>query len=99
MAFVGVAQVLVLDDDHVSIADFFQGAKAQGGDTELSHNHTAATTTKKKKDFTTALNNTQLLKRTFISWDPALVNLRGVFTRNVPLSSSSNDLQILKRTE
>lgn len=49
MAFVGVAQVLVLDDDHVSIADFFQGAKAQGGDTELSHNHTAATTTKKKK--------------------------------------------------
>lgn len=49
MAFVGVAQVLVLNDDHVSIADFFQGAKAQGGDTELSHNHTAATTTKKKK--------------------------------------------------
>lgn len=49
MAFSGVAQVLVLCDDYVSITDFFQGTKAQGSDTELSHNHTATSTTKKKK--------------------------------------------------
>ncbi len=49
MAFVGVAQVLVFNDDYVSIADFFEGAKAQVADTELSHSHAAAPTTKKKK--------------------------------------------------
>lgn len=49
MAFFGVAQVLVLNDNHVSIADFLEGAKAQVVDIELSHNHTAATTSKKNK--------------------------------------------------
>lgn len=49
MLFVSVAQVLVLHDDHVSITDFFEGAKAQRGDTKLSHSHTAAATTKRKK--------------------------------------------------
>lgn len=91
MAFSGVAQVLVLCDDYVSITDFFQGMKAQGGDTELSHNHTATTTTKKRREEKKrpALNNTH----------PVVVNLWGVFIKNIPLSSSSNDLQILKRTE
>lgn len=42
MGFIGVAQVPVLNDDHISITDFFQGSKAQGGDGELSHNHAAA---------------------------------------------------------
>ena len=46
MAFIGVAQVLVLNDDHVSITDFFEGAKAQVVDTELGHNHAAATATR-----------------------------------------------------
>lgn len=50
MGFIGVAQVLVLNDDHISIADFFQGSKAQGGDTELSHNHAAAAAVKEKKE-------------------------------------------------
>lgn len=49
MFFVSVAQVLVLNNNHVSITDFFEGAKAQRGDTKLSHNHTAAATTKRKK--------------------------------------------------
>lgn len=109
MGFVGVAQVLVLNDDHISIADFFEGAKAQVANTKLSHNYAAAPTTKKKKvqqeekkkkkDFMAALNNTQLLTKKFISCDPAVVNPQGVFTRNIPFSSSSNDLQILERTE
>lgn len=89
VAIVGVAQVPVLNDDHVSIADFFEGPKAQVVDIKMSHNHAAATTTKekkkveqkekkkKRKDFMTALNNTQLLKNKFISWDPAVVNLWG----------------------
>lgn len=42
VAFVGVAQVLVLHDDHISVADLFEGAKAQGGDAELSHDQAAA---------------------------------------------------------
>lgn len=113
VVFVGVAQVLVLNDDHVAVADFFEGAEAQGGDTELNHNHAAATATKKKKGrtggreegkkgkgFMTALNNTQLLKKKFTSCEPVAVNLQGgVFTRNIPLRPSSNDLQIFKRTE
>lgn len=48
MAFTGVAQVLVLHDDHVSIADFFQGAKAQRCDTETRNHQTTATAAKKK---------------------------------------------------
>lgn len=48
MAFVGVAQVVVLNDDHVSIADFFEGTKAQVVDSELSYHQTTATTTKDK---------------------------------------------------
>lgn len=44
MAFLGVAQVGVLDDDHVSIADFFEGAKAQMFDAQLGDSHTAAAT-------------------------------------------------------
>lgn len=52
MGFIGVAQVLVLNDDHISIADFFQGPKAQGGDGELSHNHAAAAAVKKKTYWT-----------------------------------------------
>lgn len=47
VGFVGVAQVLVLNDDHISIADFFQGSKAQGGDGEMSHNHATAAAVKK----------------------------------------------------
>lgn len=52
MAFFGVAQILALNDDHISIADFFEGAKAQVVDPELSYNHAAATTTKEKKSGT-----------------------------------------------
>lgn len=73
MAFVGVAEVLVLHDEHISIANLFEGAKAQVADTELSHHHAAATATKgidatgreeekKGKDFITALNNTLNLR-------------------------------------
>lgn len=47
----------------------------------------------------TALNNTQLSKNKFVPRDSVIVNLQGVFTKNIPFSSSSNDLQILKRTE
>lgn len=39
VAFVGVAQVWVLGDGHVSVADFFQGAEAQGGDADICHNY------------------------------------------------------------
>lgn len=49
VVFVGVAQVLVLRDDHIPVADFLQRAKAQGGDAQLSHSQTADATTKKKK--------------------------------------------------
>lgn len=48
MAVFDVAQVLVFHDDHISIADFFEGAKAQVVDTELSYGQTVATTTKKE---------------------------------------------------
>lgn len=90
MLLVSVAKVLVLNDDHVSIADFFEGAKAQGADAELSHNHTAATTTKKEQAGTgreeekiaklflmTALNITQLLRKKFITCEPVVVKLWG----------------------
>lgn len=39
VAFVGVAQVWVLGDGHITVADFFQRAKAQGGDADVCHNH------------------------------------------------------------
>lgn len=49
MALVGVTQVLVLDDDHVSIADLFERAKPQVADAKLSYSHAADTTIKGKK--------------------------------------------------
>lgn len=49
MALIGVAQVLVPNNDHVSIADFFEGAKAQGLDIKLNDNHAAAPTITGKK--------------------------------------------------
>lgn len=110
MAFVSVAQVRVLHDDHISIADFSQGAEAQVADAELSHHQTAATTIKERKvqqekmkkkrhALITVLSNPQLSNNKSISCDSAVVNPQGVFTRNIPFSSSSNDLQILERTE
>lgn len=109
VALIGVAQVLVLNNNYISITNFSEGAKAQVLDIELNNNHTAATTIegkkveqeekKDRKDFMTALNNTQLTRNKFMPCDPVVVNLQGVFTRNIPLCSSSNDLQILKRTE
>lgn len=39
VAFVGVAQVWVLGDGHVSVADFFQRAEAQGGDADARYNY------------------------------------------------------------
>lgn len=39
VAFVGVAQIWVLGDGHVSVADFFQRAEAQGGDADAGHNY------------------------------------------------------------
>lgn len=50
VALVGVAEVLVLNDDHVSVTDFFERAEAQVVDPELSHNHTAAPATKGKEE-------------------------------------------------
>lgn len=44
MAFLGVAQVRVLHDDHVSVADFFERAQAQVADAQLEYRHTAAAT-------------------------------------------------------
>lgn len=40
VAFVGVAQIWVLGDGHVSVADFFQRAEAQRGDADACHNYT-----------------------------------------------------------
>lgn len=47
MGFVGVAEVLVFHDDHVSIANLLERAKAKVVDMELSHHHAAATTVKR----------------------------------------------------
>lgn len=49
VAFVGVAQVWVLGDGHVSVADFLQGAKAQGGDADVGHNHALDATKMEEK--------------------------------------------------
>lgn len=52
VAFIGVAQVAVLHDDHVSIADLFEGAEAQVADVELSHDHATDSTNKGKQSGT-----------------------------------------------
>lgn len=49
MASVGVAEIVVLDDDHVTIADFFEGTKAQVADVKLSNGNAAATPFPPKK--------------------------------------------------
>lgn len=76
MVLVGVAQVLVLGDDYIPVADFLQRAKAQGGDAQLSHSQTAAAATKnrrKKKDYK---NGFLLSCCKGNTCDPAVVNLR-----------------------
>lgn len=96
VALTGVAQVLVLNNDHVSIADFFKGAKAQVLDIKLSHNHTAATTTERKKveqeekkerkDFMTALNNTEILKKKIqILWSGCCESTGGLYEEHTAL--------------
>lgn len=58
MVFLGIAEVIILNNDHISIADLFEGAKAKVVDTELSHNHTAASA------FSSSSNDLQIFKRT-----------------------------------
>lgn len=43
MGFTGVTQVLVVTDDHITIDDLFEGAKAQVVDTKLGNYKTEAT--------------------------------------------------------
>lgn len=49
VAFVGVAHVWVLGDGHITVADFFQRAKAQGGDADVGHNHALDATKMEEK--------------------------------------------------
>lgn len=39
------------------------------------------------------------MRTTLVLCDPAVMNLQGVFMRDIPLRPPSNDLKILKRTE
>lgn len=52
MALIGVAQVAVLCDDHVSITDLFEGAEAQVTDIKLCHDHATDSTRERKQDGT-----------------------------------------------
>lgn len=56
VASVGVAEIGVLEDDHVTVADFFEGAKAQIADVKLSNGNAAATPTQDKKKAFLSLN-------------------------------------------
>lgn len=99
VASVGVAQVDVLGDGHVSVADFFQRAKAQGGDADVCHNH-ALDATKMRKNWR-GKSGFQLgcCRGSSLHVSPRLLIQGSVFMRHVLLRSSSNDLQIFKRTE
>lgn len=48
VAFVGVAEIFVLGDGHVSVVDFLQRAEAQRGDAHACHNYTLDATEMKE---------------------------------------------------
>lgn len=99
VAFVGVAQVWVLGDGHITVADFFQRAKAQGGDADGGHNHALDATKMEEKSVGIIRVSNCCCRGNSSHVSPRLLIQGSVFTRHVLLSSSSNDLQIFKRTE
>lgn len=68
VAFVCVAQVLVLNNDYVSITDFSEGAEAQVLDIQLRKNHTADTTIEGKEKW-----NRKKRKTGKILWLPWII--------------------------
>lgn len=50
MALLGVTQVLVPDDDHVSVTDFSERAKAQVADAQVTYDQAAGATVREREE-------------------------------------------------